>query len=127
MASHGVPVPSWTVPLGFLMPFHIFRPADHTRPERIPIRVWPSDAATENLKTDGCVDKRKSISDGSCAIEKMHVCMLTRACERDAMKRMYIRTTPDRAAPEVSHLSTFSEQGASRPVGGCAEAPDLKF
>ena len=121
MASHGVPVPSWTVTLGFLMPFHIFRPADHTRPERIPIRVWPSDAATENLKTDGCVDKRKSISDGTCAIEN------TRACERDAMKRMYIRTTPDRAAPEVSHLPTFSEQGASRPVGGCAEAPDLKF
>jgi hypothetical protein len=58
--------------------------------------VWPSDAATENFKTDGCVDKRKSISDGSCAIEKVHVSMLTRACERDAMKRMCIGTTPDR-------------------------------
>ena len=57
----------------------------------------------------------------------MHVCMLTRACERDAMEGMCIRTTPDRAAPEVSHLPTFSEQGASGPVGGCAEAPDLNF
>ena len=33
--------------------------------------------------------------------------MLARACERDAMARMYIDTTPDRAAPQVSSFDTF--------------------
>ena len=44
---------------------------------------------------------------GTCAIDKMHVCMLSRACERDAMERMHIRTVPSRGAPEMSHLPTF--------------------
>ena len=33
--------------------------------------------------------------------------MLTRARERDAMERMHIDTTPDRAAPQVSSFDTF--------------------
>ena len=43
--------------------------------------------------------------------------MLTCACEHDAMERMYIRTTPKRAASNVSHLPTFSETDALEPGG----------
>ena len=62
-------------------------------------------------------------------IERMHVRMPTRACERDAMDRMYIRSSPQCASAEVSQLPTFSRLGAQklRLVTVRSQTSDLTF
>ena len=109
------------------MPFHKFRPADDIRPERIPIRVRPIGAATENKKMMAALTNASHGSVKTALFKIKHVRMPPRASKRDAMEIIYRNRPPQCGAPEVSHLHTFSEHSAPGSAGGRVEVPDLNF
>ena len=78
------------------------------------MRPCPIGAGAENIELISNAPPASQYADKTCAIERMHIRMPTRACERDAMERMYIRSSPQCASAEVSQLPTFSELGAAK-------------
>ena len=78
------------------------------------MRLCPIGAGAENIELISNAPPASQYADKTCAIERMHIRMPTRACERDAMERMYIRSSPQCASAEVSQLPTFSELSAKK-------------